>query len=164
MDAETVARTIQLIVAPAAMLTACAILAGAFIARYAAITDRLRALTRERWSALRDAREPLGRERVRTIDAQLPDLINHHRWMRRAVLALFLASAMFVMDMLWIALAASAGWAGAVNIALAWFIFSTVLLLISLLSAAREIWSSQRALYFEVGRARDSQPASGNLP
>jgi hypothetical protein len=52
MNVEMVARNIQIILAPVVLVTACAILAQGLLGRYAAITDRLRALTAERLALL----------------------------------------------------------------------------------------------------------------
>ena len=48
MIAETIARTIQLIVAPVVMVTAGAILSGRLLTHAGAINDRLRTLAHER--------------------------------------------------------------------------------------------------------------------
>ena len=48
MTAETIARTIQLIVAPVVMVTAGAILSGGLLSHAGAINDRLRTLAHER--------------------------------------------------------------------------------------------------------------------
>ena len=48
VSAEVVARTIQLTLAPVAMVTACPMLANGILTRYSAVNDRGRGLTRER--------------------------------------------------------------------------------------------------------------------
>ena len=48
MSAEVVARIIQLMLAPVAMVTACPMLANGILTRYSAGHDRGRGLTRER--------------------------------------------------------------------------------------------------------------------
>jgi uncharacterized membrane protein YphA (DoxX/SURF4 family) len=53
MNAEMPPRTIQLILAPVVMVTACAILLAGLLSRFAALNDRLRLLARERLDLLR---------------------------------------------------------------------------------------------------------------
>ena len=110
MDIEMVARNIQLILAPVVMVTSCAILLGGLLGRYAAINDRLRAMNRERldlWyaGATQDA---FHMERLREIDAQMPDLLRRHKFVHNSVLAIFAAILIFVASMFVIAFATGA--------------------------------------------------------
>jgi hypothetical protein len=57
MSAETITRTIQLIVAPVVMLSACAIFVGGFLAHYEAINARMRTIVRELLELLRTEAE-----------------------------------------------------------------------------------------------------------
>ena len=52
MTAESIVKIIQLILAPAVMVTTCAILLGGMQGHYAAVNDRLRAMARERLDLL----------------------------------------------------------------------------------------------------------------
>lgn len=53
MNGEMIARNIQIILAPAVMITACGILLGVLHGRYQTINDRLRLMTAERLALLR---------------------------------------------------------------------------------------------------------------
>ena len=53
MGVASVSQTIQFILAPAIMISACAIILGGLLSRYAAVNDRLRALAHERFDLIR---------------------------------------------------------------------------------------------------------------
>src|ERR1041385_1344158 len=89
MDLEMVARTIQLIIAPAVMITSCCIFTNGLLAHYAAIGERLRITVRERVDLLKETeagsqRRPtiegnaegsglIIQERLADIDFQIPN-------------------------------------------------------------------------------------------
>lgn len=157
MDIETVTRTIQLILAPVVMVTACAILLTGLLSRYAAINDRLRVMARERFDLLAANRasqpaDSLVAERLEEIDAQLPMLLRHHKLAHDSVLFVYYAVAAYIADMFVIAalVAASAVWASAVVLLL--FLAGTGLLLVGVLLTAREVRTSHLALHYEVER------------
>src|SRR5438093_175263 len=115
MDITTVARTIQLILAPSVLLTTCAILLGSFEQRYSAVNGRLRALMRERLELLRSPAGDLlsgttphdayATERLTEIDAQVPTLLSRHRLIRNSIVILFCAMVDFIATMMAIGLA-----------------------------------------------------------
>src|ERR1041385_3709531 len=90
MDLEMIARTIQLIIAPAVMITSCCIFTNGLLAHYASIGERLRVTVRERVDLLKEAEvnsrlhpategsvEGIGlivQERLEDIDFQIPNL------------------------------------------------------------------------------------------
>ena len=53
MNVETVAHTIQLILAPVVMVTACGLILNSLVVRYGAIAEHMRAINRERLEMLR---------------------------------------------------------------------------------------------------------------
>ncbi len=53
MTPEAIGRTIQLILAPVVMFSACSIFVGGVLSHYTAVGDRIRALTHERLEVLR---------------------------------------------------------------------------------------------------------------
>lgn len=157
MTAQNVASTIQLILAPVVMVTACAILAGGLLTRYGVINDRLRAMTRERLDLLRAGanaaqRDPLLGERLTELDAQVPGLMHRHQQARNALLNVYSASLVFIADMFVIALATTAGWAWLPTLVLITFLAGTALLFVGLLLTLLELRSSHEALYYEVRR------------
>jgi hypothetical protein len=162
MTIQAVAQTIQLIIAPVVMVTTCGIILTGFLARYAAINDRLRLMVRERLDLLRPNPElpgqsaryaaALDRERLAQIDAQVPELLRRHRLLRDAIFLLYLAIAVFIASMLGIAAAAVSGLAWLATAALVSFLTGTLVLLASVLLTALELRASHRALEFEVRR------------
>jgi Protein of unknown function (DUF2721) len=107
MSIQTVAGTIQIIIAPVVMIMACAILLGGMQAQFAAINDRLRAMARERLELLRTPDGGLSNvaslvgayaiERLCEIDAQMPRLLRRHQLVHNAVLTLYCAVLVFVL-------------------------------------------------------------------
>jgi hypothetical protein len=158
MSAETVARTIQLILAPVVMVTACAILLGGLLSHYAAINDRLRALARERLDLLRQASaaapiaDPFNSERLEEIDKQVPDLLHRHRLERDAVLSVYAAVLVFLVTMLVIAVAAVANSAEMATVALIVFLAGTGALSWGVWLTAVEVHRSHRAVEYEARR------------
>jgi len=58
MNLEMIVRTIQLIIAPAVMITSCCIFTNGLLGHYAAIGERLRITIRERVDLLRETERP----------------------------------------------------------------------------------------------------------
>lgn len=168
VTAETIVRTIQLIVAPVVMVTAGAILSGGLLSHAGAINDRLRALAHERLDLLRTlvteaegsaVSGNVARERVAEIDHQLPDLLGRHRIVHAAIRTVYGAIRIFVGSMLVIALAAVTDAAAVADVALLLFLVGTGVLLWSLVLTTRELRRSLRAVEYEVERIA-SLPAS----
>jgi len=119
MDLEMVARTIQLIIAPAVMITSCCIFTNGLLAHYAAIGERLRLTMRERLELLRETesggtRHPetdgnvegsglIAKERLEDIDFQIPNSLRHHLLVRNSLAGTFIAMAFYILDMFVIA-------------------------------------------------------------
>src|SRR5918911_330037 len=125
MSAEAVTRTIMLILAPVVMFSACSIFVGGVLSHYTSVSDRIRALSRERLEFVRslrttprgpEAARALARERLEEIDGQLPDLLDRHRLVHHAALAVYGAILVFILTMCVIALTATLGadWVAAV--------------------------------------------------
>ena len=157
MTAETVSRTIQLILAPVVMVTACAILAGGLLTRYAAINDRLRAIARERLDLLRAGagaaqRDSFTTERLEELDAQVPGLLHRHKQARDAVLGIYAASLVFIGNMFLIALAAATQSEWLANAVLLVFLAGIATLFAALLQTVLEARTSHQAVHYEVRR------------
>jgi hypothetical protein len=157
MSAEVIARTIQLILAPVVMVTSCAILLGGILGHYSGINQRLRAMAQERLQILRAsglsvAPDTLTAERLHEIDMQLPDLVNLYHQVRNVILVIYLAIAIFLTDMLIIALAVLTrlDWIGFVS--LLGFLVGTAALLWGIVLMVREVRASHWATHFEVMR------------
>ena len=162
MSAETIARTIQLILAPVVMVTACAILVGGILSHYAAINDRLRALTRERLDLLHGpdgslsnlfaSSDAFRKERLQEIDRQLPHLAKRLNLIHHALLAVYGAILVFVLSMFVIAFAVLGNSSALSSAALTVFLVGTAAMLVGVVFVALEISQSNDAIQYEVHR------------
>ena len=152
MSAADIAQTIQLIIAPVVLITACMLFQNGILIRYASIGQRIRSLSHERFELIGSDKigEEFNLERLRTIDRQLPLLIRRHRLIQKAALLTYSAISIFITTMFAIALsvALNAGVIG--TIALMLFLVGTGVLLISTFFMALEIRISHVALCYEV--------------
>jgi hypothetical protein len=162
MSVETLGHTIQLIIAPVVMVTACAILTTGVLAHFGAVNDRLRALTRERFELLKGPdgslsatyanRAAFTRERLTELDRQIPELAQRLDLIHAALLALYGAVVVFLVSMVVIAGAALGGgavWAGA---ALTCFLAGTAVLLLAVVLVAWEMRRSNESVQYEARR------------
>ena len=161
MSAESVSRTIMLILAPVVMFSACSIFVGGVLSHYTSLSDRIRALTRERLDLVRTLRTlpggpaeagALARERLEEIDGQLPDLLFRHQLVHHAALAVYGAIAILIGTMCIIALTAtmSADWVAVLVFGV--FVASVLMMLLGVLLITLEIRTSRRALQYQVQR------------
>jgi len=148
---EAIGRTIQLILAPVVMFSACSVFVGGVLNHYTSVGDRIRALTRERLELLRDGKSALSLERLDEIDTQLPELLHRHRLIHHALLAVYASIGILVLTMCIIALTAtiSAEWVGALVYGV--FLLSVLAVLVGVVLITMEIGTSRRSLAFEVG-------------
>ncbi len=152
-NAENVSRIIQLILAPAVIISACAIIVGGLVSRAAAVNDRIRVMNRERVDLLgQGATHSLAKERLREIDQQIPDLLHRLRLSHHAVTATYGAILVLIGDMLVIAVAALtnnvvAGW-----LALLVFLSGAALLGLAVVLTIRELQKSLTSIKYEVER------------
>lgn len=150
---EGISRAIQLILAPAVMLSACALLVNGLTSRAAAINDRLRTMNRERLELIRNYSSlALSGERLAEIDYQLPHLRHRLLVSHRALFAAYSAILIFVSDMLLIALAALTRSVLVALLALVVFLLATVTLGLAALFTIQEVRTSLRSILFEVDR------------
>jgi hypothetical protein len=162
MNIESVVRTISLVIAPAVLITSCAILLGGLLQRYEALSTRMRAMNQERFELLRGvppagdsapgATARLTEERRQEIDAQLPRILGRHRMLRDAIVLLYLAILVFVLSMCLIALAVVTEAAVVAALTLIVFLVGTGLLLGATLFTVLEVYRSYREVAYEVER------------
>ena len=156
MTVQTAARTIQLILAPVVMISACGILLSGMLSHYASINDRIRKLTGERLqlSQLRPVagHEAFAGERLVEIDHQVPMLIARHRQVHHAILLANTAVAILVLSMFMIAGTALGHSSATGTVALFVFLTGTAALMISAAFLALEVRSSHRSVSYEAMR------------
>jgi hypothetical protein len=157
MNLEMIARTMQLILAPAVMINACALIITGLLSHYAVINARLRDMNRERLAQLRltdqgAATDAFTLERLGEIDAQLPQLLYRHRLIRDAVLFVYGGVFFFVASMLVTAVASAFNMTWVSVAALVVFLIGTALVLAGVFTVALEIRRSHLAVEFEIYR------------
>ena len=154
MSAETITRTIQLILAPVVMVSACAIFVGGLLSHYEAINARMRNMVRERLEILRTSLDAdrFLQERLGELDAQLPQLLQRHALVHHALLAAYSAILIRVASMCAIAFSAVTAAEWLVALVLAMFVAGILAMLGSVVLIALEVRISQRAVGFEVRR------------
>ena len=163
MSAADVAKTIQLIIAPVVLITACALIQNATLGRYASVGQYMRSLALERLGLLRSGdMDIFHQERLQEIDRQIPLLTHRHRLLQNAALVIYSAVSIFLTNMFAIALAVSLNSPGAATLVLALFLIGTGVLLTGVILISLEIRISHRAICYEVGRigSLNSKPAS----
>jgi hypothetical protein len=157
MNIQTAGRTIQLILAPAVMVTACGILLNGMLAHYSAINDRLRALARERLglALVRPDEDHLAfaRERIGEIDHQVPTLLNRHRQVHHAIVLTNAAVAVLILSMFVIGVAALDHSNPLGTIALFVFLTGTGTLMAAALFMVLEVRRSDVSVSYEALRA-----------
>jgi hypothetical protein len=156
MNPDTVTRIIQVVIAPVVMITSCSILLGGMLSHYTAISDRLRAIARERLDLLRanagGQSDSLTVERLNEFKVQVPQLLERLEMSRDAILAIYSAILVFVVDMFVIAAAEVTDAEWIATAALVVFLFGTGVMLSGIWITAREIRRSQRAVAAEALR------------
>jgi uncharacterized protein DUF2721 len=158
VTAEAITRTIQLVLAPVVMVSACSIFVGGLLSRYTNLSDRMRAMTSERLdlprrvSAAEHDSDVLKAERLREIDVELPDLAHRHRLLHHAVLAMYVAILILVACMCLTAVSALVPADWIMGLVLVLFVCGVLAMLPGVALVALEVRTSQRALQFEVHR------------
>lgn len=157
MSAQTVAQTIQLILAPVVMITACAFITNGLMSRFTRINDRMRMLARERFDLLRTASQDARarddlffKQRLRETDRQLPMLLQRHQLLRNALLLVYCAIATFIVDMFTIGMSALLHQEILATIALGVFLLGTMILFIAVMLEIVEVIRSHYGLNVEV--------------
>jgi hypothetical protein len=159
MTIDAIVRTISLILAPVVMITSCAILSSGILTRYESVSARMRAMHRERLELL----EGLGHttnngmptvkfstQRIHEIEVQLPKLLQRHKLIHNAVLAVNAAIVLFVTSMFIIALAVLTSSPLIAAFALLIFLIGTGALLVGVIITTLELSRSQREVAYEI--------------
>ena len=154
MSAADVAKTIQLIIAPVVLITACALIQNAILMRYAAVGQYIRSLALERLQLLRSNKmtDPFYQERFQEIDRQIPLLMQRHILLQKNVLLIYGSISIFLVNMFAIALTVALGSDAASTFALMLFLLGTGVLLAGMFLTTLEIHISHQAICYEVSR------------
>jgi hypothetical protein len=156
MDIQTIGRTIQLILAPVVMVSACGILLSGMLTHYAGINGRLRSLSAERLELallpMSDERKSFARERLSEIDHQVPLLMRRHGQVHHAIVLATAAISILVVSMFIIAAAALGGSRSLAEAALIVFLVGTAALMTGVLFLAADVSNSRIAVGYEMER------------
>jgi hypothetical protein len=154
VSAETVTRTIQLILAPVVMLSACAVFVGGLLSHYEAINARMRTMARERLdivkTSMRD--DTFATERLSEIDLQLPLLLHRHGLVHHSLLAAYLCILILVASMCTIAFSAVSAADWLLTLVIVMFVTGIAAMLVSVIFIALEVRTSRQAVSYEVRR------------
>jgi len=158
MDPEMVARTIQLIIAPAVMITSCCIFTNGLLVHYAAIGDRLRLTVRERVDLLRETEagkmpSVIAQERLEDIDFQIPNLLRHHLLVRTSLAGTFIAIIIYILDMFVIAYSVLSNQTGLYSTILVVFLLGVACQLIGVLYSVFDAYMSHKIYAYESRHA-----------
>jgi len=152
MEHETLVKTINLIIAPVVMITACGIMLNGLMVRYSWLSDRSRAVYQERLGLLElDLIEsPANDDRLHHLNHLLPDVLKHHHQVHDVLVLIYLAIVFFVLDMLFIALAIANNSLWLNQLVIIIFLAGIAILLVGMLLIAHELRTSHRSLQLEV--------------
>jgi len=150
------AKTIQVIVAPAVMVTACGLLLNGMLGHYTSINTRIRGFAAERLHLALTTPVPgdvaLAGERLREIDHQLPMLVRRHRLVHHAILLANVAVVTLLVSMFVIG-AASLSDSGALGTVALWvFLAGASCLMASAGFMATEVRISHQSVVYEAER------------
>jgi Protein of unknown function (DUF2721) len=154
MSISDVIQTIQFIIAPVVLVTACAIIQGGVLGRFMYVGQRIRSLANERLELLHKGNmdDAFTIERLQEIDRQVPLLKRRHHLLQKAVLIIYSAIAIFLISMFAIAFAVASKANIAATLALLCFLAGTCLLLCSVVVAGQEVRLSHHAICYEINR------------
>ncbi len=152
------AEAIATSVAPAILVSGCAIFISALQIKFHNLVDRIRTLDREIVEL--EKREELSERRrkwLKTAEAQVDILLRRGRLARNAIFILYLSVFFLVVSILIAALGILAGldlgWATFIL-----FLFSVFAIAVAVINATREVHLSFRVIKEEVANARDLSP------
>ncbi len=152
LSPEMTTRAIQAIIAPAVMISACAILVNGVILRYNAIDNLLRSFNQEVLKLRINLSEehPLNRSRVHHLEHLIPSLLHHHHLLHHILALIYLAVFIFVIDMLAVAVSMSIPVLWVSYFVLAIFLVGVVVLCGSLFLAFYELRASHHFIQLEL--------------
>jgi hypothetical protein len=152
MEHDTLIKTINLIIAPVVMVTACGIMLNGLMVRYSWLSDRSRSVYRERLDLLElnliDSQSK--GDRLHHLNHLLPDVLKHHHQVHDVLVLVYLAIVFFVLDMLFIALAIANNSSWLNQLVIITFLAGIAILLVGMLLIAHELGTSHHSIQLEV--------------
>jgi uncharacterized circularly permuted ATP-grasp superfamily protein len=151
---NTLTQTIQFILAPVVMITACGILLNGLLLRYAAIDAHLREIYQEqnRLLEMQPKLSDRAAERLQTLDYVLSDLLHRHHLIHDGLLATYWAILTFMLDMLVIALGTVLVNDWLFHVIILVLLVGVGVLLLGMARVAQEFQTSHQSIQVEVDR------------
>lgn len=154
MEHDTLIKTINLIIAPVVMITACGIMLNGLMVRYSWLSDRSRSVYQERLGLLElDVMDPQSKgDRLHHLNQLLSDILKHHHQVHDVLVLIYLAIVCFVLDMLFIALAIANNSLWLNQLVVIIFLTGIAILLVGMLLIAHELRTSHDSIQLEVNQ------------
>ena len=164
MTIDVIIRTIQLMLAPVVMVTACSSYINMLAYDYQFIVSSIRSMSREHLDLLQAATnnetvvsvstlDAVSRERLHEIENELPSLLQQHGFRRNALLCINLAILIFIASMFLIAVAEFTNIPPGAFIALLTFLTGVGMVFIGVLQVIRDNSRSHRDVIYEAMRS-----------
>jgi hypothetical protein len=150
---ETVVKTIDLIIAPVVMITACGIMQNGLLVHYNSITTHLRSVNQEILTLLEldVSKSPRQAERLHHLEhLLLPNLFYRNHVVHNVLGLVYLAILTLILDMLVIAIAISTNINWLSQLVLLVFLLGVGILFWSIVLIAHELRTSHNSLQIEV--------------
>ena len=164
MTIDVIIRTIQLMLAPVVMVTACTSYINMLSFDYQSIVSGIRSMSREHLDLLQAASsgetgvsistlDAVSRERLHEIENELPGLLQRHGFIRNALLCINVAILIFIASMFLIAAAAFTTIPPGAFIALLAFLAGIGMVFIGVVQVIRDNSRSHRDVIYEAMRS-----------
>ena len=164
MTIDTIIRTIQLMLAPVVMVTACSTYITMLSYDYQSIVSSIRSMSREHLNLLQAASDSetgvglstldiVSKERLHEIENELPGMLQRHGFIRNALLCINISILIFVASMFFIAIAEFTDIPPGSFIALLTFLTGVGIVFIGVLQVIRDNSRSHRDVIYEAMRS-----------
>ncbi|WP_458650920.1 DUF2721 domain-containing protein [Sivoneniella epilithica] len=153
MNAESVARTIQLIIAPAVLMSVCTLAQNGILTRYTSVGDRMRKIDQDRLDLLqKSSGDNYWKERLNLLDQQVPIFVRRHMLLQKASLSIYGSILTLLLCMFAIALTVllNSNWLAIAVLAL--FLIGAGILVTGVFFCALEVRISHQAICYELRR------------
>ena len=164
MTIDAIIRTIQLMLAPVVMVTACSTYITMLSNDYQSIVSSIRSMSREHLNLLQAASnsetgvsvsslDAVSKERLHEIENELPGLLQRHGFIRNALLCINIAILIFIASMFLIAVAEFTNISPGAFIALLTFLAGVGIVFIGVVQVIRDNSRSHRDVIYEAMRS-----------
>lgn len=150
IDVNQAIQFISGMLAPAIMLSSCGLILLGLQNKYSNIINRIRELHEEwRHLSMQESLDPQQGRRMKSLTAQIENLLARAKLVRNGILSLYLAVIAFVLTSLLIA-PAYFGYFGLITVSITFFVAGIGLVLAGVVYAALEVSNSYKVVKYEV--------------